>query len=295
MKILEKSTPIKPLFFFESLFKDSALEKFKEQFYLVDEYFTIESNTKEGYVEKYVNVASDSSLENASLKVQKIYYEDNLKQVLNRELQISKTIINERLRELAFLNKTHDLYLQKQLQILIELNKNFSKLKNNKIEVKDSLDKLSEFILSISKNEKKTINLSIPKGTFFDFKSNIKASVLKEVYLIAEKHQVINEEKFTEEEFVSFFCSSNPKLDGLKFMFNCNNQVAAVFLTEISFMFNSFGFSKISNSEAFYNKQTKILNENDLSVSLSRYSEKIALFRAKLEKELMPLKTRVSK
>lgn len=273
------STIEKPLNFFQYIFIESNIIEFENKFYINDGINLIYRES--GYiftdtlvsVNKASEILGDSNLEYYEDELQfiKIYFKDYLKKELEKQYLISKEIINGNNLQLQIENKNNEIYLNSLQEILNEIKFSYNYKHLDLLE--EYHLKLLNFINSKLKNKpQKSNSIKSTKHSYFGA-DNLNKTYFKKVYKIVEEFEIIDSEVFTFESFYDFYCSKNPLVDNIKFIFNCKNDIAVFFLDTISPKFTELTFAKIAKSKSFITKGGKIFTQANLDTTKSRYSK----------------------
>ncbi|WP_341221592.1 hypothetical protein [Polaribacter atrinae] len=270
--MFHKSTKLKPLLFFESFLKEKIQKSYESFFYenIVNPSFKI--NKERGYIE-YLK----DSYENEEVKPVIVFFEDELKNLLNIQLLISINFLTERSNEIEYLDNTSDLFLNKQLIKINNLKVDVTSFKKFDTLFIVTLNNLEKEIKKLLKQPlKRAINISIRKTnkSYFDIKDSVKNSLIKTLYDTSLILEVFDESLVSENEFVNVFTTSTPS-SIQKIQFSVDNQIALHYLNCIKPIFNDLSHSRMAKSKLFYNKKGKLLNQQDFDSASTRLNKKL--------------------
>jgi len=260
------SSKVNPLAFFQYLISNQGLIHFENEFYkLCDTLSNTECNRQEGYRIIY-HLITESDGYNIIVKdttIEKEYFIDYLKRTSERQADKSYNFLSERIRELVHSNSEYDKYLNFHLNELSILQRNVNQLNIHKMFFTVLINDLEIKANKIRKdinllNKSKPIPKSNLDKSYFGAE-NLKSSHLRELYQISIKYDIVDDLKFTEDEFIKFFSSENPYKNNRKFIFNCNNIFAINYIDKLRLLFKNFSYSTISKSESFYSQKSKTL------------------------------------
>ncbi|MGK4566319.1 hypothetical protein [Flavobacterium sp. 3HN19-14] len=262
--LYQNSTSVKPLLFFETFVKKVTIEKYENMFFNSPINPSQTFNIEEGYIEYFKDLYSGEE----EIKLTRIYFVDNLKSLLDVNLNLTLRLIEEREYELAHLNSKSDVFIESLLTKLNKLKENLPLISKYNSTVVESVNFLESNLLSklgVKRHDKKPIIFKSSK-TYFDLKEEVFPKHLRKLYAMTVNLEIIDYDLVTEEDFINIFCASLLPLNDIKFTFSTDNRTAITYLNTIRPFFKDLTVSRIASSKTFYTKQnSKVLNENDIN------------------------------
>lgn len=271
MALYKESTKTRPLLFFESFINNDKLTKYEDMFYNFPANPSQENYREQGYI-KYLK---DTYVDEPVITITE-YFKDNLKKLLQAEINFTKSLLIERKDEIEYFDSKSDIFFKKQLETIQLLKVENESITVCKELILETLNIIENYIKKLGNIGGKAPNL-LPKikTNKPQFDPKVNRRTLKKLYDIALDNKIIDDEIVAEEDFLNILTSNSPESLENKFVFTCDNQVATFFLNQIAVLFYNLTHSEISKSKAFINKGGKILNQNDLDKAKTLYSKKL--------------------
>ncbi|MFT4645940.1 MAG: hypothetical protein ACI8ZX_002363 [Planctomycetota bacterium] len=259
------STKTNPLKYFEIFLKEKSFNAYEKRFFE----FQINPSFKPNRAEGYIYYLKESYVNDEKPYV-KLYFKEELKKQLILQVNISLSLINEKKDEIENTEKNANVYINRQLIkiVVIKNSINYSEIYQPIIfSVLEKLAKNIESYLEVEQRVANTIqnNNKIYSKSFFDLKEEIRLSHLRKLYDFTSSVDIIDDEIITQEEFIEIFTLPKLPNKNLKLSFNKDNITIASYLKKIAYLFNNLTPRAIHKSQTFFNKQGKVLNENDIN------------------------------
>lgn len=253
-----KSTLNSPILFFEDFLTEENLKLYENNFYNYPINPT-QQTYNEYEVDGYI-IYSQSSYSSEEDSIRKVYFKNQLLNLLENEKKNSIELINSKILEIKNSGNSTDYYVQSNLNKLFSLKrKNLSTYKFKKLVLK-IIDEIINVISSHNsiRQIKKRNNFKISEGFF---KPNISAPKIKKIYQKAVKLGIIEKDIVSEETFLNVLICENPSELDEKIYFSESTLYSFLFLNTISKHFNNFRPSNISKSGLFYTEGGTQINQ----------------------------------
>ncbi|MCW4470347.1 hypothetical protein OGH69_15340 [Flavobacterium sp. MFBS3-15] len=261
MKLYQDSTKYKPLQFFETFLTKECLHKYESSFYDYSINPSQVSSKIGGYIEYSVSeyIEGDNPL-------RKVYFKDQLNTLLTNNVILTCKLLEERESEIQYQNSKADLFINKQLNVLVKIKKEVNSIPNHKIIILKHLKTIGLCLNKLLVNTNFPIKRPAKQlSTSSYFGTKVSGKVLGSLYYASVTLNIIDSDIVTKDEFLDVFISPNPKEENRKIIFNRDNRSIMFYLNAIEPLFSNLSASRISASQAFYNKSMKLLNQNDIN------------------------------
>lgn len=123
------------------------------------------------------------------------------------------------------------------------------------------------------------------KISYFGVKENVSTNLIKELFWIAEKHNVIDIEITDLNTFIEVL-TGNPSNPQSVIHFKSFSYLGYTFLESIKPLFNSLSSKSIGNSKRFYTNRDEVLNSKNYDTLHSRYKDTTSLPIISLKKDI---------
>jgi len=257
------SSQTRPLRDIEHFLKKESFEAYEKGFFDNPINPSFKSNREEGYI-YYLK----DNYFNDEQPFVKLFFNEELEKNLLLQANISMSLINEKKDEIENTEKNANVYIDRQLIKVDEIKNSIKHFETYQPIIFNVLDKLKSNLLNLLEEEQKTtpsIKIKLYGKSFFDLKKDIKLRHLKKLYQITSELDIIDEDVVTEDEFIKVITLPKLPSENYKIIFNKNNIITVYYINIISSFFNDLKPRAIHKSQSFFNKQRKVLNENDIN------------------------------
>lgn len=278
MTFYKQSTNTNPILFFETFINNETLASYEDMFYNNP----INPSQMSFRDKGYIHYTKDLYEHGEVFKPVRVYFKQELQSLLNSQIFITKNFLLERKDKLEYQNIKPDIFIEKQLCKIQALKKDCEKITVYKEIITEVLNTIEKFIketgevtIVLPQYISKDSNNNSNSNCFFKNKNFTDVPLLKELYGLAVKYEIIDNDFVLQQNFVNVLMSSTPDKIEDKIVFKSDNQISVGFLYIISPLFKNLTHSQITKSKSFYNNHGKLLNQVDLDTAKSRGKKKL--------------------
>lgn len=266
MTLYQESTKYKPLLFFQTFLTKESLDKYESSFYDCPINPSQVSSMIGGYIEY-----SLSEYKEGDNPLQKVYFKDQLRKLLNNNVILTCKLLEEREGEILYHNDKPDIFINRQLSLLEKIKKQANNYSTYSLLVLKHINTIEVYLNQLLNSKHTPIRMHVGQSPNYDsyFKTNVKTHVVAKLYESAIVLNIIDADIVTKEQFMNVFTLPILPNSEVYITFSSNNRRAIFFLDTVKPLFNNLSPSKIDASRSFFvkpkrNGKRKYLNANEI-------------------------------